>query len=201
MRMFTIYCVGVERSQIFAGSFSLFSPGAAGWLPGIGQRVRGMIIPPSVPNHQSSSCPSAPLRPLPPFSLSAPRRIAGRWRREGEWSTGSRPQRCSHLARDWLWVCAFGCSMCGRVCSLHWLYHLFLFVCQRFFFSSLIFADKAGAAKCFVMCEYICASVRVETEKKRERVWASRRQRSRFERFTWLRFVPSKTPTSQICCS
>lgn len=159
----------MERSQIFAGSFSLFCPGAAGWLPGIGQRVRGMIIPPSVPNHQSSSCPSAPLRPLPPFSLSAPRRIAGRWRREGERSTGSRPQRCSHLARDCLWVCAFGCSMCGRVCSLHRLYHLFLFVCQRFFFSSLIFADKAGAAKCFVMCEYICASVRVETEKKRER--------------------------------
>lgn len=41
---------------------------------------------------------------------------------------------------------------------------------SEIFFSSLIFADKAGAAKCFVMCEYICASVRVETEKKRESV-------------------------------
>lgn len=45
-----------------------------------------------------------------------------------------------------------------------------LCVSEIFFFSSLIFADKAGAAKCFLVCEYICASVRVETEKKRERV-------------------------------
>lgn len=73
---------------------------------------------------------------------------------------------------------------------------------SEIFFFQLNFCGQGRRCKMFSdvrihLCKRSCG----DREEERERVWASRRQRSRFERFTWLRFVPSKTPTSQICCS
>lgn len=56
---------------------------------------------------------------------------------------------------------------------------------------SVLFEDKFG----------VCMCVFVETDREKmgakECVWALKRQRSRFERFTWLRFVPSKPPAAK----
>lgn len=88
-------CVDVHYLFCGCGSISSIrkaSPGAAGWLPEIGQRVRGIFAPPpasltlgrppshstSHPNHQSSSCPPTP--PFPP-PYRPPDRQPGRWRR------------------------------------------------------------------------------------------------------------------------
>lgn len=92
-----------------------------------------------------------------------------------------------------------------RVCMLRvWaclsqLSFFFFFKERKFFlFFPWIFAYEPVDTQHFLACGCVCVLL------WRLRVWASKRQRSRFERFTWLRLVPEKKrktpPSSQICC-
>ena len=125
----------------------------------------------SHPNHQSSSCSLyPPRRPPPPSPLSASRQGS---LGDGGGRRGSRPQRCSHLARESVCVCVCVCMcVCLRAqrvgvcqCTYLALYHLLsLCVCRRFFLFFFFFFFEDEATKCLWVC------VRAWGEREREPV-------------------------------
>ena len=130
-----------------------------------------MFSPPpttqSHPNHQSSSCSLyPPRRPPPPSPLSASRQGS---LGDGGGRRGSRPQRCSHLARESVCVCVCMC-VCLRAqrvgvcqCTYLALYHLLsLCVCRRFFLFFFFFFFLRTRQR--NVCECVC----VHGERERE---------------------------------